>query len=298
MIHRTLRRSPATGLALALAVAGLLLGAASAQAQSTLERIKERGTVRIAFANEAPFGYRTMEGEVTGEAPEVAKEIFRRMGVPKVEAVLTEWGSLIPGLQAGRFDVIAAGMYVLPKRCRQIAFSEPTYCLGEGFVVARGNPRNLRSYADVREDDDAVLGVMAGAVEADIAKAVGIPQDRVRVYPDGPSAVSAVRAGRVDAYAGTALTVRDLAKKGGAAVEPARPFEQPTLHGHPIQGCGAFGFRKADTALREAFNAQLEGFVGTGEHMELVEPFGFLESEMPPPDLTTEELCNRQPLAG
>ena len=34
------------------------------------------------------------------------------MGINQVEGVLTEFGSLIPGLQARRFDIIAAGMYV------------------------------------------------------------------------------------------------------------------------------------------------------------------------------------------
>jgi polar amino acid transport system substrate-binding protein len=33
------------------------------------------------------------------------------MGIHQIEVVTTDFGSLIPGLQAGRFDVIAAGMY-------------------------------------------------------------------------------------------------------------------------------------------------------------------------------------------
>jgi polar amino acid transport system substrate-binding protein len=39
--------------------------------------------------------------------------------------VLTEWGSLIPGLNAGRFDIITAGMYITPKRCKNVAFTDP-----------------------------------------------------------------------------------------------------------------------------------------------------------------------------
>ena len=42
---------------------------------------------------------------------------------------------IVDGPDAGRFDIIAAGMYVTPERCRQVAFSEPTYAVGEGFVV-------------------------------------------------------------------------------------------------------------------------------------------------------------------
>ncbi len=58
--------------------------------------------------------------------------------------MLTEFGSLIPGLQAGRFDIIAAGMFVNPKRCEQVQFSEPTYGIGQAFLVAEGQPEGHR----------------------------------------------------------------------------------------------------------------------------------------------------------
>ena len=109
------------GLALAA------IAAAPALAQSTLEEAKANGYIRVGFANEAPFGFATPAGELTGEAPEVAKAVLAKMGIGEVDGVLTEFGSLIPGLKAGRFDIIAAGMFVNPARCNEIAFSEPSY---------------------------------------------------------------------------------------------------------------------------------------------------------------------------
>lgn len=272
--------------ALALAVS---LTAAPAQAQSTLEEAQSSGSIRIGFANEAPFGYQNIEGELTGEAPEVAKAVLERMGITEVEGVLTEFGSLIPGLQAGRFDMIAAGMYITPARCEQILFSEPSYAIGEAFAVAEGNPEDLHSYQDFVDNPDLQMGVMAGAVQVGYAEALGIPQDQLVVFPDGPSAVAGVRTGRVDAYAGTALTIQDLVGKNPEGVERAMPFENPVIGGEEILGYGAFGFRKEDEAFRDAFNEVLLEFRGSPEHLALVEPFGFTETEMP--EKTTEELC-------
>src|SRR3546814_6542903 len=91
------------------AVAALLvLAAGPAAAQSTLERAREDGYISVGFANESPFGYATTSGELTGEAPAIAKIILERMSMPESDGVLTEFGSLIPGLRAGRFDIIAA----------------------------------------------------------------------------------------------------------------------------------------------------------------------------------------------
>jgi polar amino acid transport system substrate-binding protein len=276
------------GLAALLAGAALL-ASAPAFAQSTLDRAKEAGFIRVGFANEAPFAYATPDGRLTGEAPEIAKAVLALMGIPEVDGVLTEFGSLIPGLQAGRFDIIAAGMFVTPARCQQIAFSEPSYGIGQALMVRDGNPKGLHNYDDIREHADATLGVMAGAVERQYARDSEIPDARVQVFPDGPSGLAAVRAGRVDAFALTSLSIRNLVETAGAGsgVEMSEPFSE--VAGEVVVGHGAFGFRQQDSDLLEAFNQHLVAFLGTDAHIDLVTPFGFGKGFLPVQ--STEELC-------
>ncbi|MDX1522826.1 MAG: transporter substrate-binding domain-containing protein, partial [Anaerolineae bacterium] len=119
---------------------------AEAEEESTLERIQREGVVRVGFANENPYAFAKPDGTLSGEAVEVARAVFQALGVEEMEGVLTEFGSLIPGLQAGRFDVITAGMYVNPNRCEQILFADPEYQIGEALVVEAGNPLDLHSY--------------------------------------------------------------------------------------------------------------------------------------------------------
>src|SRR3546814_9279233 len=75
----------------AAGVAGLAM-TGGALAQSTLDEAREAGFIRIGFANEAPYGYATPDGKLTGEAPEVAKAVLAKMGIPEVDGVLTEFG--------------------------------------------------------------------------------------------------------------------------------------------------------------------------------------------------------------
>jgi polar amino acid transport system substrate-binding protein len=280
--------------ALALAFAAALAGGCGPERspESDLSRLEREGVARVGFANEAPFAYiEPGSGELTGEAPEIARVVLARMGVGRIEGVLTEFGSLIPGLQAGRFDLIAAGMYITPARCREIAFSLPTYSIGGAFLVRRGNPEDLHGYDDVLARDGARLGVMAGAVERGYALRVGIPTARLVTFPDPPSAVAGLAADRVDAFAATALTARDLlAKVEPGGIELARPFHDPVFDGRPARGYGAFGFRKQSRALREAFDRQLRDFIGSAEHLALVRTFGFGEAQLPG-DATPATLC-------
>lgn len=283
MTMESLSRRTLFGLVAGFAGMATLAGA---QAQTTLERALADGYIRVGFANEAPYGFATPDGTLTGESPEVVKAVLNKIGIAEVDGVLTEFGSLIPGLQAGRFDIIAAGMFVNPARCEQIQFSEPTYGIGQAFLVAEGNPKGVVDYATIAGNADLTLAVMAGAVEGGYATDSGVAESQLVVLPDQSSLVAAVKAGRADAAALTALSIADMASKN-EGVESTAPFGM--VAGASVVGHGAVGFRKEDTDLYEAFNAELKNFIGSPEHIALVTPFGFGEGFMPAK--TTAELC-------
>ena len=271
----------------ATAVLGVALAVAPAAAQeNTLERAREQGFIRIGFANEAPYGYATPAGELTGEAPEIAKAILTLIGIPEVDGVLTEFGALIPGLRAGRFDIIAAGMFITPSRCEQVNFSEPSYGIGQAFLVPDGNPLGLVDYSSIADNPDTTLAVVAGAVEGGYATSSGVAESQLLILPDPASLVAAVRSGRADAGALTALSIQALAD-ANEGVEMTAPFGD--VAGESVVGHGGFAFRFEDEALYEAFNEAMQGFIGTAEHIALVTPFGFGEGFLP--TKTQAELC-------
>jgi polar amino acid transport system substrate-binding protein len=286
-------RIQVTRRALLLSAAGLGAGvgviggnARLAVAEGALERAKKDGFIRLGFANEAPFGYATPDGKLTGEAPEVAKAVLAKIGIPQVDGVLTEFGSLIPGLKARRFDIIAAGMFINPKRCGEIAFSEPSYGIGQAMLVKKGNPKGIKDYSSIAANKDLKLAVEAGAVEGGYAKDAKIPEEQLVVLPDQSSLLAAVQSGRADAASLTALSIADMAKKG-EGVESTTPFGE--VAGKSVKGHGGFGFRKEDKDLYEAFNAELKKFIGSPEHIALVTPFGFGKDYLP--NKTMEQLC-------
>ena len=294
--------NPITLLAVTVAVPFLLCaafnpGARAASPESTLQRILRTGTVRVGFADEAPYAYLGPGGRVTGEGPEVARKVFALMGVNTVLMVESEFGMLIHDLKAGRFDVIAAGMYILPDRCRQIAFSEPTYRavnqLGQGLAVKAGNPRNLHAYGDVAINHTIRLGVVAGTIEHRYARAAGIRDEQIVLFPNAVSAARSLRAGRIDAYAATAKAVEALVERYPRGLERARPFDGRTsANGVETIHYGASGFRFQDADLLAAFNKHLLEFRGTPEHLALVSRFGVTKDELP--DLTAAEICRRR----
>ncbi|MFH0247451.1 ectoine/hydroxyectoine ABC transporter substrate-binding protein EhuB [Streptomyces chitinivorans] len=251
-----------------------------------LERIRAQNTVRVGIAGEVPYGYINDQGELTGEAPEIAKVIFNRLGVENVVPVPTEFGSLIPGLRSQQFDVVSAGMYINPQRCEQVIFADPEYVMLDAFIVPKGNPKGLNNYEDIVRTG-ARMATGTAYAEIDYAVAAGVPRDEMLILPDQVAGLAAVEQGRADVFAGTSLTVRQVTE-GSNRAESTEPF-QPMVDGEPAIGAGGFAFRPSATVLRDAFNRELRKLKESGELLEIMRPFGFTEDEMT--DLTAKELC-------
>ncbi|MDW4910599.1 ectoine/hydroxyectoine ABC transporter substrate-binding protein EhuB [Streptomyces sp. ADMS] len=253
-----------------------------------LERLRAQGVVRLGIAGEIPFGYIDKNGGLTGEAPELGRAIFKRLGVDRVQPVPTEFGSLIPGLNSQQFDVVAAGMYVNAERCEQVIFADPDYQMLDSFIVRKGNPKGLHDYRDVVEKK-ARFATGTGYAEIQYAVEAGYKESDILIVPDQVAGLNAVEAGRVDVFAGTALTTRAVVKKSRKA-EATKAFA-PLVDGKPHVDGGAFAFRPTETRLRDAFNVELRKLKKSGELFRILRPFGFSRAEMT--DMTAKELCGQ-----
>ena len=259
-----------TGLA-GLSLAALFAASTAGSADDDkLEQLKAQGFARVAIANEPPYTAVAADGKVSGAAPDVAREIFKRLGVPEIVASISEYGAMIPGLQAGRHDVVTAGLFMKPERCAAVAYSEPILCDAEALLVKKGNPKAFQSYADIAKDATATVGAPGGGTEEKLALDAGVPRDRVIVVPDGQSGLKMVQDGRIDAYSLPVLSINDLMKK---ANDPNLEVVAPVV-GAPVY-CDGAAFKKGDEALRDAYDVELAKMKESGEFAKIIEPYGF-----------------------
>ena len=258
-------------LAAASSTLAMMLAAAPVSAdENKLQELKDQGFARVAIANEPPFTAVAADGKVSGAAPDVAREIFKRLGVPEIVASISEYGAMIPGLQAHRHDVITAGLFMKPERCAAVAYSEPILCDAEALLVKKGNPLGFKSYADIAKNADAKIGAPGGGTEEKLALDAGVPRERVIVVPDGQSGLKMLQDGRIDAYSLPVLSINDLVKK---ANDPNLEVIAPVL-GAPVY-CDGAAFNKEDVALRDAFDVELKKLKESGEFAKIIEPYGF-----------------------
>lgn len=268
-----------TGLAMMASFAATVPASAD-----KLEELRERGFARIAIANEPPFTAVAADGKVSGAAPDVARVIFERLGVEDVAASISEYGAMIPGLQAGRHDVVTAGLFMRPERCAAVAYSEPVLCDAEAFLIKKGNPKGLNTFADIAADSTATIGAPGGGTEERLALEAGVPRDRVIVVPDGQSGLRMVQDGRIDVYSLPVLSINELARLANDPnIEVIAPVADAPVY------CDGAAFRKGDEALRDAFDVELAKMKESGEFAKIIEPYGF--SAAAAMSTSREKLC-------
>ena len=263
----------------------------SGDSSNHLEELQDKGSVTIGFADEKPYAYEE-DGELKGVAVDIATEVLNELGIDEIDGQLAEFGQLIPGLQADKFDIITASMAINGDRCENVAFGEPEVKYGEGLVVQKGNPKNLKSYADIADNSDVNVSIMAGATEIEFVKDEGVDEGQIQEAPDIPATFSAIEAGRADATTGTEATINMAFESADSEnLELVEDFEQPDIEGVPSYGAAAF--KLDDDEFREAYNEKLAELMETDRYDEILEDNYFTaESNSVEDDITTEKVCS------
>lgn len=290
MAVQAVKRMGLLGIAAALLLTSSGNGAF---AETTKERILREGKIVVGIHNRSPWGFRDVKtGEPTGWHPDILKAAFAELGVKNLEFQVTEFGALIPGLLAGRFDAVASGLSITPERCKQVAFGAPDLQAPDAAIVLAGNPKKIHGYADIAVREGIVMGAGRGSVVTTNAAAAGVPSRRMLLFPDIESNLSALRAGRIDtALMASPTVIGLLAGKGADGLERAAPFDV----GEAPTNFAAIAFRKEDTDLRTTYDEQLAKLKGTPAFAAIMKKYGFGDPEAVPPGIATADLCNKQP---
>lgn len=243
-------------------------------AHSALTSWNKDKKLRIAYIEEPPFYWTNENHLVTGADIELAEAVLRAIGVQSIEYQLTTFEELLPGVQAGRWDMNVP-IFVTPERAMNVAFSVPVWSLGDGFLVHQGNPKALTSYEAVVMRGDARIGLIPGQVQFDAAKSAGVGDNQIVIFNNQPEAAAALLAGKIDAFAATAV-----GNHATAAANPeleAVPFKNSKDAKSPV---GAFSFNKNNHALLQAVNAQLREYLGSADHRTRMAKYGITQTEI------------------
>ena len=245
-------------LSLALTAVMLLsLLAACGSSGKTLEEIQKKGTLVIATSPDfPPFEY-LEDGQVVGIEIDILNEIASRMGVT-LDIQQMDFDSVVPGVQAGKFDIGASGITANEKRKKNVDFSDAYFLASQAIVVAADSP--IASKADL---EGKKISVQTGTTAEDFCMQSGY---EVLAFTANNDAAAALTAGKVDAWVVDNEVALVLAEENGLVVLDEAMTSEPY----------AFAFPKESQSLVDAFNKILNTMLEDGSVEAIFDNYGTL----------------------
>ena len=235
---------------------------------STLALTVQAADLKVAIdPTYEPFTYKTADGKPTGFDVDIANAICAEM---KRNCVFVEqvWDSMIPGLQARKYDVVVSSLSITEERKRVIDFSDRYYKTPSAIVVKKGtvyaNPASLKGKR---------IGVLKGSTQEKWAmgelKPAGVTvvpyEAQDQVYLD-------IKAGRLDGTVADKVEVHGgfLRKPEGKDYGYVGPDQYETkYYGDGI----GIGMRKGQKDLKDQINKAIKTIRSNGTYNQIAKKY-------------------------
>ncbi len=175
--------------------------AAPAKNESMIEKVKERGVLRVGFSTFVPWAMQDKDGKFIGFEIDVATRLAKDLGVT-VEFIPTKWSGIIPALLTQQFDIIIAGMSVTPERSKKVAFTTPYDYAGMDIVANKSKAKGFATLADFNKPEVILAARTGGSAKAAID--AHLPKATVRYFDEEAQAIQEVVSGKAYAFVSSA----------------------------------------------------------------------------------------------
>ncbi|HSV01339.1 MAG TPA: transporter substrate-binding domain-containing protein [Roseiarcus sp.] len=244
----TRRGALKAGLAGAAASMAVFGGMAPAFADDTLAEIKKRGVLSIATEMQFPPFDISDNGTYKGLDRDLIDAVGKEMGV-KVSYLDLPWTSILPGLEAKKFDLCIAPVTITKERMKHYAFTVPI-ANATAALMKRADDKSITKPEDIAgKTVGGQKGTSQLAQLKEFAAKLPKPVD-VKEYVDNNQSYADLAAGRIDAAVNSLPNLAYAAQQRSdtfAVVMP--PFGQPTYF--------SWVGRLDDKTLIDAINAAI-----------------------------------------
>ena len=249
-------------IAIALAaILALTCLTACGSAGTTLASVQKSGKLTVATSPDfPPFESLGANGEVFGIEIDILNLICAELGV-ELDIQQVDFDSVLPGVQAGKYNMGASGISVTPARAENTLFTGP-YCLAaQAIVVMKDSPITCK--ADLT---GKTVSVQTGTTAETYCMENGYT---VSSFTANADAEAALVAGKVDAWVIDDLTAAEMVKIYNAEKGDVLVILDEAMTTEPY----AFAFAFGSEDLVAKINEILSGLVADGTVAAIFEKY-------------------------
>jgi polar amino acid transport system substrate-binding protein len=223
--------------------------------------------VSIAVFNQYPPAEYVKDGKLTGWMIDLLGPLSEKSGLKFDVTQVSNFSTIIPGIQSGRFDAAAAAITVTNERLKTLDFVT-TDRVGTGFATKAGSGLTISKPIDVCGHS---VSALTGSVYEPQMKSInkecasgGDGAASISLFPDTSAAVLAVQNGRTDAVIGSFAEIANAVKESaGLKLQPYQFAQLPE----------AIGFPKGSPYSKRILDA-MNALIDDGTYAQLLEQYG------------------------
>lgn len=206
-------------------------------AESNLEAIKKRGTLRIGMTTFIPWAMRDKSGNLIGFEIDVAKQLAEDSDW-KAEFVPTAWDGIIPALLGGKFDIIIGGMAATIKRNLTVNFSIPYERYGVQIVANKKLAGHMKTVEDFN-DPEVIIAGRRGSSNVGLIRKF-FPKAQMNLFDDDPTVLQEMLNGRAH------INLNDTPKPANWELDHPTVLFRPMGNEQIFSYLAGFAVRKGD----------------------------------------------------
>lgn len=223
----------------------------------TIDDIKKAGKITVATSPDFPPFESLENGEIVGIEVEIMELIAAELGVEIVFEQM-DFDSVIPGIQAGKFDCGMSGITVTEERLKNTDFTDAYFLAAQAIVVTADS--DITCKADL---EGKKVSVQTGTTAEDYCMENGY---EVLAYQANNDACTALTSGKVDAWVvDNEVAIAMVADHGGELI-----VLEETMTTEPY----AFAFMKGSNSIVKAFNEIIAKLIEDGTIPAIFEKYG------------------------
>ncbi len=176
-----------------------------------------------------PFVFVNQEGKVSGLERDILDRITEVSGL-KFELRAGRWKDMVAAAQRKEIDGLCPSI-ASPERARYFNFSVPHMTLRGMLIVAKSNPKNIKSLDDLKGKTIAIQ--RSNADDENYVKRFS--ESAILRLDSMREVIESVLTGRADAYIGSGISLYFSKELGFPYLEMAVPLNRDTLERHSLR---------------------------------------------------------------
>lgn len=204
-----------------------------------------------------PFEF-TQDDKYVGFDIDLTEALIKQMG-SKMEFKSMGFDALIPAVQSGQIDIIAAGLDATPEREKQVAFSDKYFTQNGYVIVVRKDNDAIKDWADL---EGKLVGAQVGTQQVKLAQ--DAKAGTVKQLDSNSQAFMELNAGTLDAVVIDQPVAMYYLKQGAD--------KDLKMTGTPKSASGmVLAMKKDNTELQAAVNKALKELHENGTYDKIYE---------------------------